>query len=134
MKKNVMTLLSTSLLATMLLTLQSAKSGDDVMTKENGTYIINTTTLGKNVEGYNGPTPLKVYIKKNKVVKVEPLKNMETPKYFAMVKKSLMNKWNDMSTKDAASKHVDAVTGATYSSEAVVKNVKLAIDYYNAHK
>ncbi|MBR2777881.1 MAG: FMN-binding protein, partial [Prevotella sp.] len=29
---------------------------------------------------------------------------------------------------------VDAVTGATFSSEAVVKNVQLALDYYQKNK
>ena len=48
--------------------------------------VINTTTLGKNVQGYIGSTPLKIYIEKNKVVKIEALKNQETPKYFIKVK------------------------------------------------
>ena len=53
-------------------TLQSAAQKDDeVMTKENGVYVVNTTTLGKDVQGYAGTTPVKVYIKKNKVEKVE---------------------------------------------------------------
>ena len=40
---------------------------DDVMKKEkDGTYIVNTTTLAQDVEGYNGPTPLEIHIKKNK--------------------------------------------------------------------
>ena len=44
---------------------------DDVMKKEkDGTYIVNTTTLAQDVEGYNGPTPLEIHIKKNKIVKV----------------------------------------------------------------
>ena len=104
------------------------------MTKENGMIIINTTTLGKSVEGYNGPTPLKVYIKKNKVEKIEFLKSTETPKYYAKVKKELLNKWNGMKVKDAQTQQVDAVTGATFSSEAVIKNVQLALDYYQSHK
>jgi electron transport complex protein RnfG len=29
---------------------------------------------------------------------------------------------------------VDAVTGATFSSEAVIKNVQIALDYYQSHK
>ena len=47
---------------------------DETMTKENGAIVINTTELGKNVEGYQGPTPLKVYIKNNMVEKIEFLK------------------------------------------------------------
>ena len=112
----------------------SFMADNETMTKENGTYIVNTTTLGKDIEGYNGPTPLKVYIKKNKVEKIEFLKSMESPKYYAKVKKELIEKWNGLKVKDAKTHQVDAVTGATYSSEAVIKNVQLALDYYQSHK
>ena len=100
---------------------QSFIVGDDTMTKENGTYVINTTTIGKDIEGYNGPTPLKVYIKKNKVERIEFLKSMESPKYYGQVKKALILQ-------------VDAVTGATFSSEAVIQNVQMALDYYQKNK
>lgn len=106
---------------------------DDTMTKENGMTVINTTSLGKDVQGYLGATPLKIYIQKNKVVKIEALKNQETPKYFIKVKKNLLNKWNGMKVKDAKKQKVDVVTGATYSSEAVIKNVQLGLDYYSKH-
>ena len=112
----------------------SFMAGDSTMTKENGVYIINTTELGKEIEGYNGPTPMKVYISKNKVEKIEFLKSMESPKYYAKVKKTLQDKWNGLKVKDAKTQKVDIVTGATFSSEAVIKNVQLAIDYYDSHK
>jgi uncharacterized protein with FMN-binding domain len=112
----------------------SFMAGDSTMTKENGVYIINTTELGKDIEGYNGPTPMKVYISKNKVEKIEFLKSMESPKYYAKVKKALQDKWNGLKVKDAKTQKVDIVTGATFSSEAVIKNVQLAIDYYDTNK
>ena len=107
---------------------------DEPMTKENGTYVINTTSIGQDIEGYAGPTPLKVYIKNNKVEKIEFLKSPETPKYYAKVKKALQDKWNGLSVKAAKTQQVDVVTGATFSSEAVIKNVQLAIDYYQSNK
>ena len=112
----------------------AAQKGDEVMTKENGGYVVNTTTLGKDVQGYAGTTPVKVYIKKNKVEKVEFLKNQETPKYFARVKKAMQGKWDGLKVKDAAKLKVDGVTGATFSSDAVSKNVQIALDYYQKHK
>lgn len=117
-----------------LLTLTSFIEGDTTMTKEDGMYVVNTTELGKDVEGYNGPTPLKVYINKNKVERIEFLKSMESPKYYAKVKKALMDKWNGLKVKEAQTLQVDAVTGATFSSEAVIQNVQLALDYYQTHK
>ncbi|MBQ6916417.1 MAG: FMN-binding protein [Prevotella sp.] len=114
------------------LTLMSWKA-DDTMTKEHGMTVINTTTLGKDVQGFLGATPLKIYIQKNKVVKIEAMKNQETPKYFLKVKKHLLDKWNGMKVKDAKKMKVDAVTGATYSSKAVIENVQLGLDYYSKH-
>ncbi len=122
------------LLLAIALCLQSFMVGDDTMTKENGVYVINTTEIGRDIEGYQATTPLKVYIKKDKVEKIEFLKSQETPKYYVKVKKALLNKWDGKKVKDAKTQNVDAVTGATYSSEAVIENVRLALDYYQNHK
>jgi electron transport complex protein RnfG len=132
MKKKDM-MMGLSMIA-MALTMQSFVADDNVMTKEDGMYVINTTTLGSDIEGYNGSTPLKIYIKKNKVERIEFLKSMETPKYYAKVKKALMDKWNGLKVKDAKMQQVDIVTGATYSSEAVIKNVQAGLDYYQKNK
>lgn len=118
----------------LFLLLTSFVAGDEPMTKENGMYVINTTSIGQDIEGYAGPTPLKVYIKNNKVEKIEFLKSPETPKYYVKVKKALLEKWNGLSVKEAKTRQVDVVTGATFSSEAVIKNVQLALDYYQSHK
>jgi electron transport complex protein RnfG len=117
-----------------MMVLTSAKQKDNVMTRENGAYVVNTTELGKNVDGYVGPTPLKVYIRKNKIQKIEFLPNQETPKYWNAAKKHLQNKWDGMKVADAKKADVDGRTGATFSSDAVKANVKLALDYYEKHK
>lgn len=108
--------------------------GNDIMTKKNGVYIVNTTKLGADVQGYNGPTPLNIYIKDDKIQKIEALPNDETPGFFARVQESLLSKWNGMTVKQAASANVDAISGATYSSNAVKENVRLGVNYYQKHK
>ncbi len=113
--------------------LQSAKP-DEVMTKEDGMTVVNTTTLSKDVIGYMDATPLKIYIKKDKIEKVEALKNQETPKYFLRVKKQMLDKWNGMKVNDALKANVDGVTGATMSSDAVKENIRLGLEYYKKHK
>ena len=73
---------------------RAAVNQDNVMTKmADGTVIVNTTTLAKDVKGYSSATPLNIHIKNNKVVKVEALRNRETPKYFAVVKRQVLVKW-----------------------------------------
>lgn len=113
------------------LLLTSQTTDDPVMTKEKDVTVINTTSLATDIEGYVGCTPVKVYIKAGKVLKVEALENEETPKYFDMVVKGLMKKWNGLSVKTAEKQKVDVVTGATISSEAVIENVRRGIGYYN---
>ena len=131
MKKKLLGLTGCLSLAFLLM---AAKGNDGVISKENGVYVVNTTTLAGDVEGYIGATPLKIYIQKNKIVKIEALKNQETPKYFAKIKKQMLDKWNGMTVKDAQKAHVDGVTGATLSSDAVKENVKRGLEYYQKHK
>lgn len=106
---------------------------DDIMTKSNGVYVVNTTKLAADVKGFKGATPLKIFIKGNKIQKIEALPNKETPKYFKMLD-PLLVKWNGMAVKKVATAKVDAITGATFSSNAVKENVKRGVDYYLKHK
>ena len=134
MKRKIAAPLAVFALALGAFVMQSAMPSDPVITKEKGEYIVNTTDLGKDVIGYRGTTPLKIHIKSGKIVKVEALKNMETPKYWAMLKGKVLDAWNGKSVKEASTMKVDAVTGATLSSNAVIKNVELGLDYYKRNK
>ena len=120
--------------AAAILLMSAGKKDSGVITKEDGSYVVNTTTLTKQIDGYNGPVPVKIYIKKNKVQKIEVLKNQEGPKYLNAVKKKLLTAWDGKSVKEAAKMDVDAVTGATFTSEALIKNVKTGLEYYQKNK
>lgn len=111
----------------------SAVPSDGVITKEGSQTVVNTTTLTKDIRGYKGTTPIKIYIEKNRIVKVEALKNNETPKYFAKSKAVLDNYTGKTVTK-ARKMQVDGVTGATFSSNALIKNVQAGLKYYKEHK
>lgn len=50
------------------------------------------------------------------------------------MKKTLLDKWNGMMVKKAVKANVDVVTGATYSSDAVIKNVQKGLKYYMEKK
>lgn len=110
-------------------------SAQDVMRKEkDGTYVVNTTTLAQDVEGYQGPTPVEVYIKKNKIVKVVALKTQDGPKYVAKVKNGMLTKYEGMNVKKGTVEEVDAVTGATFTSKAMQENIRRAVAYYKKNK
>ena len=128
MIKTVMTLLLMAAFIT--------ADAQQVLRKEkDGTYVVNTTTLANDVDGYAGPTPVEVYIKKNKIVKVVPLKMQDGPKYVAKVKNGMLTKYEGMKIeKKKALPKVDGVTGATFTSDAVRENVQRAVEYYQKHK
>jgi electron transport complex protein RnfG len=113
----------------------TAVQAGDVMHKEkDGMYVVNTTTLAQDVEGYIGATPVEVYIKKNKIVKVVMLKNQETPKYNARIKKEMLPGFDNKKIAKGKAVEVDGITGATFTSDAVKENVKRALEYYWKHK
>lgn len=136
MKKRILifaAMLSMGMGSSMIATTQS--SNLEVRTKAaDGTYIVNTTTLCKDVKGFRGNTPLTIHIKKGKIVEIKPLANKETPNFFNKVKQGLLNKWDGMKASKAATIQVDGVTGATFSSKAVKENVKRGIAYYLKNK
>lgn len=106
-----------------------------VIRKQNdGTYVVNTKSLTRKVKGYNGPTPVEIHIKNDKIVKVKALTNYESQSYFEKIKQRLLPLWEGMTVKKAASAEVDAVSGATVSSEAVKQNVKIGLEYYLKNK
>jgi len=122
-------------LSIFLMAVCMASYADDVMKKEkDGTYVVNTTTLAQDVKGYMGATPVEVYIKKNKIVKVVMLKSQETPKYNARVKKNMLPLYEGAKITKKSTVDVDGVTGATFTSNAVKENVKRALQYYWQHK
>ena len=124
-----------TLLSVLLAVAFVTASAQDVMRKEkDGTYVVNTTTLAADVEGYNGPTPVEVYIRKNKIVKVVPLKSQEGPKYVAKVKKDMLPKYENVKIAKNKGAEVDGVTGATFTSDAIKENVRRGLEYYWKHK
>ena len=127
---SIFPLLLAAVVAAMLMSLRPA---DEVVTQAGDTTIINTTTLTRNVAGYGGQTPLKINIKGKHVVRVEALRNQESPRFFNLVRRQLLGQWDGLTTTKAAKKKVDAVSGATLSSESVKENVKVGLDYYHKH-
>ncbi len=122
-----------ALFAAAALLLSSFIAADAVLTKEGKTTIVNTTTLTKSVRGFHGPTPVKIYIKGNKVQKIETLPNQEGKKYFAIAQK-VLTQFEGKSVSKVEKMQVDAKTGATFSTKALIQNVQTGVKYYKAHK
>lgn len=101
---------------------RSAKKGAD-------TLKVNTTELGADVMGFKGPTPVEISTVKGVITRIEALPNQESPRFFQMVVESgLLEKLVGKTVEEAKATQLDAVSGATYSSEAVIQNIRLGLD------
>lgn len=90
------------------------------------TIVINTTEIGKDIIGFNGPVPVEIFVSQGRVVKVNALPNSETPRFFARIM-VLLDKWNGLTVEEASELQVDAVAGATFSSKALIGNVRCGL-------
>lgn len=106
------------------------KSGDVNVMKSlpDGTVIINTSSLAKDVNGYGGNVPLEIYLKDGKIVKMKALKNSETPEFFGEASK-LLTAWNGRTVAEAQKMKVDGISGATFSSRGIIGNVQRGLQY-----
>ena len=89
-------------------------------------FLATSSPYSDKVSGFMGPTPLLIGLDKNlRICKVIALENNETPHFFEAVKKGgLLEAWNGLLPAEVADKKVDAVTGATYSSNGVIDSMK----------
>lgn len=105
---------------------------NDTMSLVGDTLIVHTTSLAADVIGYDGTTPMDVYILNDKVLKVVPLPNNETPGFFERALE-LITSWDGKTLDEAATMQVDAISGATFSSKAIIENVRRGVKYASAH-
>ena len=101
---------------------------DTLEVTPDGAFVVNTKPLAKDVQGYGGPVPLKIHIKDGRVAAVEAEPNAESPDFFNRAKE-LLNHWQNKSVDEALAEEVDAVSGATFSSKAIIANMQRGLAY-----
>ena len=100
---------------------------ENITKKGTDTFVVNTTKIGKDISGFAGKVPVEIEITNNIVNRVSALPNAETPDFFNRASQ-LLNSWNGLSLNQAISKQVDAISGATYSSRAIIANVHKGLE------
>lgn len=95
--------------------------------------VISTALYAKDVKGFAGPTPLYIYVDTQGVVKnIIAADNAETASFFDRAFSQLIPQWTGKRTSEASTLQVDAVTGATFSSRALIANVQQTLAAQNA--
>lgn len=106
-----------------------AQGSDTLSVQPDGTFVVNTRVLAKDVQGYGGAVPLKIHIGKDgKLTAIEAEPNAESPSFFDRAKE-LFSRWQGKTIDEAMAEDVDAVSGATFSSKAIIGNVQRGLAY-----
>ena len=96
--------------------------------KANTTQVIYTGEIAKKVIGYNGTTPLNITINNGVIEKIEVLDNQESPGYLKRAKDKVLPQYIGKTVAEAKKLKPDIATGATYTSEAIIKNIQMGLD------
>ena len=96
-----------------------------------GTVLL-SSPYSDNIKGFNGPTPLQIALDENgKIIEVRVLSNNETPSFLnKVINAGFLNSWNGLTVKEALDKNVDAVSGATYSSNGIQQSLKARLEVF----
>ncbi len=77
------------------------------------------------ITGYAGRVPVLIGMDSDRrITEVRMLPNRETPSYASMVSEGLAGSWTGLTPREAMTKEVDALTGATQTSEALITGVR----------
>ncbi len=92
--------------------------------------VLLSSPLTDDIKGFNGPVPLQIALDNDgKIIEVRLLDNHETPNFLKRVTDANFHKsWDGLTVEEALRKEVDAVSGATYSSNGIQKTLKARLE------
>ena len=96
--------------------------------KASATQVIYTGNIASKVIGYNGTTPLNITVKNGVIENIEVLQNEESPAYLKRAKDKVLPQYIGKTVAEAKKLKPDIATGATYTSEAIIKNIQMGLD------
>lgn len=92
------------------------------------TQVIFTGDIANKVIGYNGTTPLNITVKNGVIENIEVLPNQESPSYLKRAKDKVLPQYIGKTVAEAKKLKADVATGATYTSEALIKNIQMGLE------
>ena len=94
--------------------------------------LLYTMPYAEAVKGYNGNTPLAIALDaEGRIQKVVMLPNHETPRFAErVVNGGLPKAWDGLTVEEALAKPVDAISGATYTSNGVKGSLTVRLEAY----
>ncbi|MEG1499086.1 MAG: 4Fe-4S binding protein [Bacteroidales bacterium] len=103
----------------------------DAKSKVVGTAIY-TGYVASTVKGFGGATPLYLLLNdKKQIAQIYMVENAETKEYLENIQRHrFLENWYGKTPKQALSLNIDAVSGCTFSSTALKKNIEMGISAY----
>ena len=92
------------------------------------TQVIYTGDIANKVIGYNGTTPLNITVKNGVIENIEVLQNEESPAYLKRANEKVLPQYIGKTVAEAKKLKPDIATGATYTSEALIKNIQMGLE------
>lgn len=84
-----------------------SQKADPMVVLDDGSALLNTSELGKDIVGYGGNVPLEITLREGRVENIRALTNSETPDFFRLAS-ALLTKWNGQTIEDAQKIGVDS--------------------------
>ena len=97
-----------------------------------GDTTLYTEEFCQDIVGFNDIIPLEINMVDGKISSINILDNKETPRFLQKVTDAeLVENFYGLTPKEAINLDIDAVSGATYSSNAIIKSVKTRMAIYD---
>lgn len=107
------------------------ETGENIFQVLAGSDTVGKCILVEGNPGYGGKVPLLIGLKKDTILKIHLLANNETDEFMEYIKQDkLLARWEGMSLNTAFSTEVDAVSGATESSNAIIRGMRQGTAQY----
>ncbi len=107
------------------------ETSDNIFLIFSGTDTIGTAVLSAENPGYGGKVPLLIGLKEDTIKKIQLLANKETTEFMEYIKEDkLLVRWEGMYIKKVSGTAVDAVSGATESSNAIIRGMRQGAAQY----
>ena len=98
---------------------------------QNSEETLYTEEYCQDIVGFNDIIPLEINMVDGKIANINILDNKETPRFLKKVTdEELVENFYGLTPKEAVNLEIDAVSGATYSSKAIIKSVKTRMEIY----
>lgn len=108
-----------------------AETSKNVFLILSGNDTTGTGVLVTESRGYGGKVPLLIGLKEDTIIQIQLLPNKETTEFMEYIKEDkLLVNWEGMSIKQVSGAKADAVSGATESSNAIIRGMRQGAAHY----